>query len=197
MGFAAAAYRQFHRPAGVLGSVAGWIMAHRPSNVARNCWTVDLLQVRETDHVLEIGFGPGIALERVARRATKGRVVGIDHSALMRRRAVRRNPTVELMHGGIELLPRLGEAFDKVFSVNVLQFFPDRSEALALIRAALKPGGILATTVQPRHPGATAGDAQSFAQRLSAEMVEAGFRDVTVEKLELRPVPAVCVLGRR
>jgi trans-aconitate methyltransferase len=197
MRLATAAYRQFHRPTGVLGSVAGWIMAHRPSNVARNRWTVDLLQIRETDHVLEIGFGPGLALEGVARRATKGRVVGIDHSALMVRRAGRRNPTVELRHGGVELLPPFGEAFDKVFSVNVLQFLPDRSEALGLIRAVLKPGGVVATTVQPRHPGATAAHAQAFAQQLSSEMVDAGFRDVTTERLELKPAPAVCVLGRR
>lgn len=143
MGLAAAAYRQFHQPSGMLGRLAGWIMANRPSNVARNLWTVDLLQVREGDHVLEIGFGPGVAIEAVVRRASKGRVVGIDHSALMVQRASRRIPSVELRHGGLELLPQLGETFDKIFSVNVLQFLRDRGEALGLIRAALKPGGLV------------------------------------------------------
>ena len=139
MGLASAAYRQFHRPSGPLGRLAGWIMAHRPSNVARSLWTVDLLQIEERDHVLEIGFGPRV-----------------DHSALMVRQAARRKMNVELRHGGLELVPQLGGAFDKIFSVNVLQFLRDRSEALAVIRAALKPGGMSATTVQPRHLGATA-----------------------------------------
>jgi trans-aconitate methyltransferase len=197
MGLAATAYRQFHRPSGLLGSVAGWIMAHRPSNVARNRWTVDLLQVEERDHVLEIGFGPGLAMEAVARRAPRGRVVGIDHSALMVRLARRRNPGVDLRLGGIEHLAQLGETFDKVFSVNVLQFLRDRSGTLGLVRAALKPGGIAATTVQLRRPGATADDAGAFAQKLSEEMIQAGFRDVIVHRLDLKPVPAMCVLARR
>ena len=66
-----------------VGRLAGWIMAHRRSNIERNRWTVGLLDIQETDHVLELGFGPGLAIEQVARLATKGRVVGIDHSALM------------------------------------------------------------------------------------------------------------------
>jgi ubiquinone/menaquinone biosynthesis C-methylase UbiE len=57
-----------------------------------------------------------------------GRVVGIDHSALMVKQAGRRNQAaieagvVDLKLGGLEVLPQLGETFDKIFSVNVLQF---------------------------------------------------------------------------
>src|SRR5258705_6239497 len=91
MGLVDAMYGQLHKPTGLLGRVAGWTLAHRPSNIERNRWTVDLLQVREDDHVLEIGFGPGLAIERVARLAPRGRVVGIDHSALMVEQASRRH----------------------------------------------------------------------------------------------------------
>ena len=203
MGLVATVYRQFHKPTGFLGRLAGWIMANRPSNLTRNRWTVDLLQVNETDHILEIGFGPGMAIQRVARLAVRGRVVGIDHSGLMVQKAARRNRSaiktgvVDLKQGGLELLPQLGETFDKVFSVNVLQFLANHGEALRLIRATLKPNGLVATTVQPRHLGARAEDAQAFAQKLSKEMIIAGFRDVTVEQLDLKPLPAVCVLGRK
>jgi ubiquinone/menaquinone biosynthesis C-methylase UbiE len=198
----ATVYRQFRQPTGALGRLAGWIMANRPSNVARNRWTVDLLQVQEGDHVLEIGFGPGLAIERLARLAPKGRVVGVDHSALMVEVASRRNRSaieagvVELKRGSFELLPHLGESFDKAFSVNVLQFLADRREVLQLIRSILKPDGLIATTLQPRHRGAKPEDAQAFARTLSAELVDAGFRDLTVQQLDLKPTPAVCVLGR-
>ena len=196
-------YRQFHKPTGLPGRLVGWIMANRPSNIQRSRWTVDLLQVQETDHVLEIGFGPGVAIECVARLASRGHVVGIDHSPLMVERAIRRNRAavdarlVDLKLGGLDFLPQLGELFDKVFSVNVLQCLPERAEALQLMQSTLKPNGLLATTFQPRHCGAKAQDAQTFAHKLSKEMEDAGFREVTIEKLDLKPIPAVCVLGRK
>jgi SAM-dependent methyltransferase len=203
MSIIATVYRQFQKPTGFLGRVAGWIMANRPSNIERSRWTVDLLSVQPSDHVLEIGFGPGLAIAHAARLARTGRVVGVDHSALMVEQAGRRNRSaveaglVHLKLGGLDLLPQLGEVFDKVFSVNVLQFLPERAAALQTIRSLLKPDGLVATTVQPRHRGATAEDAQAFARRLSKEMIEMGFREVTVSELDLKPIPAVCVLARK
>lgn len=178
-------------------------MANRPSNIERSRWTVDLLRIQPMDHVLEIGFGPGLAIQQVARLAPNGQVVGIDHSALMVRQARRRNHAaieaglVVLKLGGLDVLPQLGETFDKVFSVNVLQFLRARSEALVRIRSVLKPKGLLATTVQPRHLGASAADAHAFGRQLSEELIDVGFRQVTVEELDLKPVPAVCVLARK
>jgi ubiquinone/menaquinone biosynthesis C-methylase UbiE len=55
-------------------------MAHRPSNRRRNRWVVSLLGIRPADQVLEIGFGPGLAIAELAR-AGAGHVYGIDHSA--------------------------------------------------------------------------------------------------------------------
>jgi hypothetical protein len=60
-------YSQFHRPAGLLGRVVGWIMANRPSNIQRSRWTVDLVNLQAGGRVLEIGFGPGLAIEQSAR----------------------------------------------------------------------------------------------------------------------------------
>jgi hypothetical protein len=45
-------------------------MAHRPSNAQRNRWVVSLLDVQPTDRVLEIGFGPGIAIQELSWSAT-------------------------------------------------------------------------------------------------------------------------------
>ena len=196
-------YSQFRKPTGVLGWVAGWIMAHRSSNTTRNRWTVDLLNIKETDRVLEIGFGPGLSIASAARLARQGVVVGIDHSVLMRRAATRRNHAaieagrVELKVGGLDSLPTLGETFDKVFSVNVFLFLEDRREALRTIRSVLKPGGLVATTYQPRHRGARPEDADAFARQLSNQMQDLGFRDIVTEKLDLKPLPAICVLGRK
>jgi SAM-dependent methyltransferase len=82
---------QFGHPTGFWGRVAGWIMAHRSSNRRRNVWAVSLLDVQRDDRVLEIGFGPGIAIGELSRIATDGYVCGLDHSALMLRQAAKRN----------------------------------------------------------------------------------------------------------
>src|SRR4051812_2684160 len=76
---------------GIAGRVVGWVMAHRNSNVERNRWVVSLLEVQPADRVLEIGFGPGVAITELAARATQGQVYGIDHSQVMVEQASRRN----------------------------------------------------------------------------------------------------------
>lgn len=54
---------QFGHPRGPLGHLAGWIMGARASNRERSRWAVSLLDIEPTDRVLEIGFGPGLAIE--------------------------------------------------------------------------------------------------------------------------------------
>ena len=82
-------FRQFSGPSGLLGQVAGRLMARM--NGPLNDWVVELLELSPRDRVLEVGFGPGLAVERIAARTGQGLVVGADHSELMWRHAARRN----------------------------------------------------------------------------------------------------------
>ena len=82
---------QFGQPTGIVGRLVGLVMARRPSNRERNRRTIELLQIRDGDRVLEIGFGPGLAIEMAARLARSGKVVGVDHSDVMLRQASHRN----------------------------------------------------------------------------------------------------------
>src|SRR5215207_9292668 len=107
----AAVYGQFGRPTGVWGRAAGLLMARRSSNRRRNAWTVSLLEVRPDDRVLEIGFGPGLAILELSRIARDGYICGIDHSELMLRQARSRNAdgigrgVVNLRLGSVDALP--------------------------------------------------------------------------------------------
>jgi cyclopropane fatty-acyl-phospholipid synthase-like methyltransferase len=178
-------------------------MANRGSNRRRNEWTVELLGIAPEDRVLELGFGPGLALVAAARRAARGRVTGIDHSAVMVEQARRRlrqaglESRVELRLGGLEQLATLAGPFDKIFSVNVVMFVPDKPALFARLHGLLAAGGRLATAYLPRHRGATAEDARRAGQDYAALMRGAGLADVTIEELPLKPVPAVCVVGAR
>lgn len=194
--------RQFGNPSGPLGVLAGLAMRLRSSNRVRNLRTVELLGIQPTDRVLEVAFGPGLALARAAELASAGKVVGLDHSELMLRTATRRNAEaigtgrVEVLLGTADALPRFDQPFDKVFAVNVYVFWDDPVSTLAGLRRIMSPGGVLALTLQPRRPGATAADTRAAAERMTASLQAAGFADVRTEIVEVSPVIAACVLGR-
>jgi len=203
MSLRSAIVAQFRQPRGRLGSLAGWIMQTRSSNRQRNQWTVDLLDIRPEDRVLEVGCGPGLALAACAVRASRGRVVGLDHSATMivqaRKRLGRMGvlDRADLVTAGIEAIPGLAGPFDKAYSLNVVQFLPDPAAFYRTVFAALTPGGLAATTYMPRSRKPTRDDALAMAERVRAAMAAAGFTAIRIEELPLEPVPAVCVLGTR
>jgi ubiquinone/menaquinone biosynthesis C-methylase UbiE len=145
----AAIVGQFAHPQGIAGSVAGRVMAHRRSNRQRNSWVVSLLDVQPTDQVLEIGFGPGLAIVELSRRVgDAGHVYGIDHSEVMLRQATRGNAAaiaagrVSLTRAPVDHLPpSLGGPFDDILTVNSLGFWPAPTGRLDELRRRLKPGG--------------------------------------------------------
>ena len=194
--------RQFGKPDGLLGVLAGLIMQVRPSNRLRNLRTLELLDIRPGDRVLELGFGPGLAVKRASELATSGKVVGIDHSALMLREARRRNAAeirtgrVELLLGSADALPRFEERFDKVLAVNVFMFWEDPVSVLAGLRGVMKSGAVIALTLQPRRSGATVGDTRAAAERMATALRDAGYETIRTELMEMAPVAAACVLGR-
>jgi ubiquinone/menaquinone biosynthesis C-methylase UbiE len=194
---------QFHQPTGVAGRLVGLVMATRPSNRERNRRTVQLLQIRDGDRVLEIGFGPGLAIEMAARLAPNGKVVGVDHSEIMLRQASRRNRAaiaagrVQLHLGSASSLPAFNESFDKVMASNVLMFLDDPVATLRQWLAVTRPGGWIAITHQSRKKGATDADSARDADQIGADLRAAGFTNVRIEILEMKPVNGACVLGNR
>jgi ubiquinone/menaquinone biosynthesis C-methylase UbiE len=194
---------QFHHPFGWLGKLAGWIMATRKSNLERNQWTVDLLHIRKTDHVLELGPGPGVTLGLLADLAPDGLVVGLDHSRTMLAECGKRNrkavsdKKLALVQGSFTALPELPAPFDKIIAVNSLQFDGMTDETLSRITGLLKPGGKIAITFQPRGAEPTDEKAMAFGQKVAGLMETAGLLNIQVEQLPMEPVCAVCVLGER
>jgi ubiquinone/menaquinone biosynthesis C-methylase UbiE len=191
---------QFGYPRGFWGRLAGWEMALRPSNRHRNAWVVDLLNVRPTDRVLEVGFGPGIAIRELSRRANEGRVFGLDHSNEMLRQATKRNARavraglVDLRLGSAEHLPAFEEPLNKVLAVNNMGMWADPDRVLKELRALISNGGRIAIVSQPRCPGATSETTRQVGRDVADRLRLAGFVDIRSETLALSP-PVVCVLG--
>jgi SAM-dependent methyltransferase len=191
---------QFGRPTGLGGRAAGLLMAHRPSNRRRNAWAVSLLDVQRDDRVLEIGFGPGLAIRELGRIATEGYVCGIDRSEPMVRRARRLNAdgirrgVVNLRLGSVEELSAFDAPFDKILAVNSMGFWNEPVARLAELRRLLRPGGLIALAHQPRGPGATDETSASKGREIAAALFRAGVSEARLETLRLKPA-VVCVLG--
>lgn len=197
-GWKARVARQFGKPEGRLGRLAGYVMASQ--NKARSLWVLSLLNVEPIDRVLEIGFGPGQDLKRVSAIATEGLTAGIDHSAEMVKMARAKNlratlsGRADIRQGSAERIPFPDACFTKAFSINSVQFWDDRRAALREIQRVLRPGGLVAVALEPR--GASSPELTLENGRMIAADLEAiGFENVRLESNGQAKKPTVCVLG--
>jgi tRNA A58 N-methylase Trm61 len=90
----------FGRPHGVLGWLGGLVMAR--TNEACGVWVTELLEVGPNDTVLEVGFGPGVIIQRLAKLASSGHLAGIDPSREMEEQARSRN-SIAIQNGRVDL----------------------------------------------------------------------------------------------
>ncbi len=168
--------RMFGRPEGLLGRLGGAIMAR--TNRACAALVIDELDVRPNERVLEIGFGPGVAVALAAARADQGHVAGVDASAEMLKQATARNAAavragrVELRTGTAERLPFADDSFDKALAINSMQLWPDAPAGLRELRRVLKGGGRLVLAFTPQSGQGKDG--------LDARVAGAGLADVQV-----------------
>jgi SAM-dependent methyltransferase len=192
---------QFGRPRGAWGSIAGRIMARTPSNNHRIQWTLELLDIKPSDRVLEVGFGPGVAIALASKLAPNGFVTGVDHSDVMVRQASKRNAEalregrVTLLLGSAANLPRFDAPFDKIFTINSIHFWSRPVHCLRQLRSVLKAGGLIAVTVQPRSRSATHETTNIVGEDLLTHLEQAGFSQCRVEVRRAKPVSVACALG--
>jgi ubiquinone/menaquinone biosynthesis C-methylase UbiE len=145
--------RTFGCPQGILGRLGGIIMAR--SNQQCAAWVIDLLDIQPHDRVLEVGFGPGVGIQLLARSASVGYVAGVDYSEAMVAQATARNAQaiergrVDVRHGSVERLPFADLSFDKALAINSMQVWPDAGAGLREMRRVLKPGGSIALGFTP------------------------------------------------
>jgi SAM-dependent methyltransferase len=173
-------------------------MAGRPSQ--RFVWAVDTLKVRPADRVLEVGCGHGVAVSLVCERLTTGTITAIDRSPKMIEMATRRNR--EHVDAGRAVLEAvaledadLGDRrFDKVFAFNVAPFWLQPEAALGAVRRHLARDGVVSIFWDARHFAPER--ARGLGDELAARLREGGLSIDRVLVEDLRPVLAVCVMGR-
>ena len=191
---------------------------------------LDLARVRTGSRVLDVAAGAGEQTLRAAHRVgPSGHVLATDISpaileyaaATAREAGLSQVATRELDGEALDALP--AESFDAVISRVGLIYFPDQQKALTGMKRALKLGGRIGAIVYstadnnaffsipvsiirrraklppplPGQPGPFSLGAEGV---LAAALERAGFRDVTVEKMDAPvrlPSAAECVRFER
>lgn len=173
-------------------------MAGKPSE--RFVWAVDTLEIHPADRLLEVGCGHGVAVSLVCERLTTGTIAAIDRSPKMIEMATRRNRAhVDAGRAAFEAVgledADLGDRrFDKVFAFNVAPFWLQPHAALDAVREHLAPGGAVYVFWDARHSAPER--ARELGNALADRLREGGLSVDRVLVKDLRPVPAVCAMGR-
>jgi ubiquinone/menaquinone biosynthesis C-methylase UbiE len=115
--------------------------------------------------------------------------------ARRRNRTAIRSGRVELQLAPASRLPYPDECFDKVFSMNVAQFWTDPEVPVREMWRVLRLGGLFAIAVQPRSKGATERTAPATGQSLLETLRAVGFSEVRLQSKRMKPVSTVCALG--
>ena len=135
--------RQFARPQGLLGRfvIAPWL-----NRIGRrlNAMAADMLALRPGEAALEIGYGGGRLLRRLAKVGTE-RLVGVDVSDALPPRIA----GAELVQADAASLPFGDASFDALVSVSVLHFWRDLGPPMREAARVLRPGGRLVLVFEP------------------------------------------------
>jgi SAM-dependent methyltransferase len=181
---------QFGRPSGVVGRLAGLVMAWE--NRELNELVVDELQLASDETVLEVGCGPGQGVRAAVSDAQM--VVGIDPSAVMVAQARRRNQgairdgRADVLLASAEHIPFPDGWFDCAFAVNSVQHWESVSAGLIEVRRVLRPEGRLLIVTRGRYAAGSGIDPHRLGVsrgRLEAVMesiTASGFADVEMSE---------------
>ena len=126
------------------GAARGIEAIYRTPDVAsQRAQTLAALALVPGERVLDIGVGPGLLVDDMAKIVgSDGAVAGIDTSEPMVAMAKARcGDDCDLRVGDATALPFEDASFDAVVSTQVLEYVPDLATALREVARVLRPGG--------------------------------------------------------
>ncbi|HZS47864.1 MAG TPA: methyltransferase domain-containing protein [Blastocatellia bacterium] len=108
--------------------------------------TIELLDVREGEHILDVGCGLGDVVQMIAKKVGQsGQVVGIDQSEIMlaeaKRRASDSGLPIEFKPGRAQQLEFPANSFNGCRADRVLLYVENPAAVLAEMTRVTKPGG--------------------------------------------------------
>jgi ubiquinone/menaquinone biosynthesis C-methylase UbiE len=194
---------QYGSPKGLIGTYIGekMVRQHKPETV----WTIELLNIQESESVLELGCGSGYAMKMILEQNRVGKVVVLDLSPTVIRSAMIRNKQAineekaNLVLDNVKSLPFENEQFDKVFSIHSIYFWDELSATFSEIYRVLKPGGGLILTLCDGKNGETwDGISSLIEEQIIPIMKSKGFFEIAlVRGPNSRQFHTVAVIGKK
>jgi SAM-dependent methyltransferase len=138
--------QQLRKPSGIYGRLVSLLLRLRNRQFYMRI--IDELKLKRGDKIFEIGYGPGLGIEMIAKKSDPYLIHGIDFSELMYNQAIRRNKQfidkgmVKLDFGDFLSYQPLFEKYNKIFCVNVIYFWSDLSIAFMKIFSLLEKDGV-------------------------------------------------------
>ncbi len=157
-------------------------------NEAMRGQALSMLDISETDRVLDVGCGTGFATEGLLEHTTD--VHGLDqspHQMEKARRKLGKYDPVSFYLGDAERLPFADDSFDIVWSSGSIEYWPDPVATLEEIRRVTEPGGHV-LIVGPNYPetGLMQRVADSIMLFYDAEEADRMFAEAGYETVEHR-----------
>ena len=140
-------WSQYRCPTGVLGRKVAAKMNKEHWDLTT--WGLKHVSVKSDSVILDVGCGGGKTINRLARRASQGKVKGLDQSADMvdysrqiNKKLIAQN-RVEIIHNLVEKTGFKDEFFDLVTAIETYYFWPNLANAFREIKRILKKEGYL------------------------------------------------------
>ena len=198
---------QARKPSGFIGR---FVMSNifKKGNNDLNCFVEETLNLQPSNHILEIGFGPGKLINKMASITTEGHIEGVDFSETMLAEATNNNEQyislnrVNIQKGDCRELSYDDNTFDKVCSVNTLYFWNPPEIYLSEIFRVLRSGGQLVLGIRNSEQMNTLPlDKNIFNTYSLNEAINlvssAGFSDAHAQEKEGVPFTSYCVVGTK
>jgi ubiquinone/menaquinone biosynthesis C-methylase UbiE len=194
--------RQLRKPTGFFGKLAARTM--NKQNKKLYDAVIENIDIRETDTVLEIGFGNGYLIRTLSEKCPQ-KLYGIDISADMLKTASRKNRKkieegkIILKLADVQDLPFNDASIDKIYTINTVYFWQDYKKCFSEIRRILKPDGIFINVhylkeAMDDFPVTQYGFTKFTAEQMKQTTTESGLKIEQIVKIEQRN--AICVIAR-
>ena len=187
-------FENTRKPVGFSGKIMVAMMNLGHSPVAR--WGLRFLELAPDARVLDCGCGGGANIKRLLKLCPKGKVQGIDYSAVSVEKARKVNAGAiaagqcTVQQASVAELPFEAEQFDVVTAFETVYFWPELAQNFREVYRVLKPGGTLlicnesnGDTDKDKKWTEIIGGMTIYKDiELKAYLEQAGFHDVQIHK---------------
>ncbi|MFI8687079.1 class I SAM-dependent methyltransferase [Rossellomorea sp. NPDC077527] len=179
--------QQYKSPKGLLGVYFGekMVLQHKIETM----WTLELLDLKEQGHVLELGCGAGYAVKKALSDSPVQKVVGLDLSntalisARYRNKSSVKKGCADFVQANVMNLPFDDHTYSKVFSIQSIYFWDSLSDTVSEIYRVLKEKGSIIITLSDGQDGKPWKGVQNMlTEELIPIMEGCGFKNIEMKK---------------